>query len=92
MTTWPQISSGRGPDERCRVAGKLLRKALSKARNQGIDIHLLEAIPEDEKDTIKSALVAVEDKAGPLRLLQTAFLVFLPASAGAGANFHYKEI
>ncbi len=85
MTTWLQITSGRGPDECCRVAGKLLKGVLSKARNQGIDIHLLEAIPEDEKDTIKSALVLRRIKQGLYAFYRQHFLYFFPLPQGQGS-------
>ncbi len=62
MISWLQITSGRGPDECCRVVARLAETISGDARKRGIIIRTLEAVPGNKPDTLKSILFALEGK------------------------------
>lgn len=60
MIGWLQITSGRGPEEChwvvCRLAAYLIREA----RQRGLRARMVEIVPGDLPDTMRSALISVE--------------------------------
>lgn len=65
MIYWLQITAGRGPDECSWVVAQLLPHILDSANSISISTRVLETIPGDKRDTLKSALVALEGKHVP---------------------------
>jgi peptide chain release factor len=59
MSVWLQISSGEGPAECCWVVARLLEVLPAEAAAAGIEAHLLEATPGDEKGTYKTVLLSL---------------------------------
>jgi peptide chain release factor len=60
MTLWLQITSGEGPAECCWVVARLLEVVSAEAAAARVDARLLEAVPGDEKGTLKSALLSLD--------------------------------
>ena len=60
MIGWMHISSGRGPDECCRVVAHVAEEMLREAQAKDYKVHWLEAIPGRLPGTLKSALIAIE--------------------------------
>lgn len=44
MGSWLQITSGRGPEECCRVVHKLSQHIIDDAKSKGIDTRIIEMI------------------------------------------------
>ena len=63
MIYWLQITSGRGPEECCWVVHRLLHHMVKCAESLSIKTRVLETIPGINRDTLKSALVALEGEA-----------------------------
>lgn len=63
MIYWLQITSGRGPEECCWVVDRLLHYMVKCAESLSIKTRVLETIPGIKRDTLKSALVALEGEA-----------------------------
>jgi peptide chain release factor len=57
---WMQITSGRGPEECCRVVARVLERIIAEARVHGLEVEPLDTVPGENRDTLKSALVAIE--------------------------------
>ena len=60
MIYWLQITSGRGPEECCWVVFQLVKYFQSIAPQNRLRTKLIEAIPGKFRDTMSSALIAVE--------------------------------
>ncbi|MFA6011346.1 MAG: peptide chain release factor H [Desulfobacteraceae bacterium] len=60
MIYWLQITSGRGPEECCWVVARLLSHMIKCAEALSIKTRVLETVPGSNKDTMKSALIALE--------------------------------
>ena len=63
MIQWLQITSGRGPEECCRVTALLVQRIAEDAKAQNISTHILETVPGVKPHTLKSALLALEGEA-----------------------------
>jgi peptide chain release factor len=60
MNVWLQITAGQGPGE-CRwVVAQVVDVLYHEAAQQGIDCKLLEGVPGDEENILKSALLELE--------------------------------
>ena len=57
-----QITSGRGPVECCRVVARVQEKMLAQARNNGIEMEVLENRKADLKGTLLSATILAKGK------------------------------
>lgn len=57
-----QITSGRGPVECCRVVARVQEKMLAQARNNGIEMEVLENKKADLKGTLLSATILAKGK------------------------------
>jgi peptide chain release factor len=57
---WMQITAGRGPVECQWVVGRLLGVLVEEAGPAGVRLALLEAVPGEAPDTLRSALLSVE--------------------------------
>ncbi|NER38078.1 MAG: peptide chain release factor H [Oscillatoria sp. SIO1A7] len=66
MNNYLQITSGRGPEECCWVVARLLDILTREATEAGIKVRLLEAIPSETPETLKSALLALEGEKSEL--------------------------
>jgi len=55
-----QITSGRGPTECTRVVARVLQILINEARNQGLDIQVIQKIDGDENGTVETALLSIE--------------------------------
>ena len=64
MTEWLQITSGRGPVECSRVVNRVYLQILKEAGKAGLNVRLLEAVPDEYPDTFKSALLALDADEG----------------------------
>lgn len=60
MSLWLQITSGRGPEECEWVVAQLTEKLLEEGRAAGLTLETLEAVPGRHRQTLCSALIAVE--------------------------------
>lgn len=60
MTSWFQISSGRGPEECAWVVAQVLRVLTLEARTQAVSVELLDAVPARTKGAFHSVLLALE--------------------------------
>ncbi len=60
MKYWLQITSGRGPDECCRVVALLTDYIINDARKRDIEVDVLEQVPGEKKGTLKSALLSLK--------------------------------
>ena len=60
MIRWLQITSGRGPRECCWVVFQLTHFLTRLAGRKGLKTDLIEAIPGDYPNSLKSALISVE--------------------------------
>jgi peptide chain release factor len=60
MTSWLQITSGRGPEECCWVVFQLVKYLQGIASQNRLRTKLIEATPGKYRDTLSSALLAVE--------------------------------
>ncbi|QTA85794.1 peptide chain release factor H [Desulfonema magnum] len=60
MICWLQITSGRGPEECCRVVAQVAEKIVSEAKQRAYKPHILETIPGIRQHTLRSALIAIE--------------------------------
>jgi peptide chain release factor len=70
MTTWIQISSGRGPEECQRAAWLALHALLIDLKKAHLESRLLEASPGKRPETILSALLSIEGSGSELVLNQ----------------------
>ena len=59
MVYWLQITSGRGPEECCRVVSQVMDFIIRDAAKKSIQVEVLESIPGNKKGTLKSALLAL---------------------------------
>lgn len=57
---WMQITSGRGPEECCWVVARVFERVMKEAKDHGIQAEALDVIPGEERDTMKSVLLAIE--------------------------------
>lgn len=66
MIVWMQITSGRGPAECGWVAAQLVQCIVRDAEERDIKVRLLEVVPGEASNVIKSAILALvgEDAAG----------------------------
>ncbi len=55
-----QITSGRGPAECTRVVARVLQILMNEARNQGLDVQVLQKIAGDENGSVETALLSVD--------------------------------
>lgn len=60
LICWLQITSGRGPDECCWVAARVVEAMVKDAAANGYTMTILEAIPGSKPDLFKSALLSLE--------------------------------
>jgi len=60
MITWMQITSGRGPAECCWVVTQLVQCITRDAERNNIKVRLLETVPHEKPNTLRSALLALE--------------------------------
>ncbi|HEY4378492.1 MAG TPA: peptide chain release factor H, partial [Acidimicrobiales bacterium] len=59
MTTDLFLSAGRGPQECTWALGHLLRRLESSAARHHLEVHRLETVPGDHRDTYRSALLRI---------------------------------
>jgi peptide chain release factor len=60
MRLWLQISAGRGPAECAYAVPRILRCLLEEAAQAGLAADVLDAVPAHFRDTLSSALVAID--------------------------------
>lgn len=60
MTSWLQITSGRGPAECAWVVAKVLSHLVEDANKLGLKVDLLQSVPGQEPGTMKSVLLALD--------------------------------
>ncbi len=63
MSRWLQITAGQGPAECQWAVARLVELIQGEAVRQGLNCRLLETIPGEKNDTMKSALLAIEGPA-----------------------------
>ena len=78
MTEWLQITSGRGPVECSRLVNRIYHQLVKEAGKAGLQVRLLEAVPDECPDTFKSILLALDGEEG---ILQFASHTILRASS-----------
>ena len=54
-----QITSGRGPAECTRVVARVLQILMDEARNQGLEVQVLQKIAGDENGSVETALLSI---------------------------------
>ena len=60
MESWLQITSGRGPEECCRVVYRLSQCIVREAKDKGIQTRIIDRIAGASPETYKSVLIALE--------------------------------
>ncbi|MGD0898100.1 MAG: hypothetical protein ABR915_09720, partial [Thermoguttaceae bacterium] len=60
MNLWLQVTAGQGPAECQWVVAQVVEVLHHEAVRQGIACKLLESVPGDEENTLKSALLVLE--------------------------------
>lgn len=70
MISWLQITSGRGPDECCWVAARVVEAIVNDASASDCDASVLEIIVGSKPDLFKSALISIEGENVSTFLLQ----------------------
>jgi peptide chain release factor len=61
MSTWIQITSGRGPAECCWVVAQLLSILMAEARAAGCHLDIVEEIPGEMSGTCQSVLLSLQN-------------------------------
>lgn len=69
MTEWLQITSGRGPAECSRLVNRIYRQIVKEAGKAGLQVRLLEVVPDEYPDTFKSLLLAIDGEEGVLQFV-----------------------
>ena len=62
MNCWLQVTSGRGPDECCWVAARVVEEIVKDASAKGLTAKVLEAVSGSRLDLFQSALISIEGK------------------------------